>query len=223
MRPPAPAVRAFSFARAAMHLRIEQFVREYLVDLNASAAARRCGYPPDSAAFRGNKLMARKDVQEAVKQAMAERAARTGVTAERVILEYARIAFADARKYFNWGPWGVKILPSATLDDDAAAAVAMITGGHGKRRRQHRLRFHDKQRALALLARHVGLTTERRRTYSLRPDDTLADRAGVARAGRAAREILRGQVEEQEEELLALAQEVREAWREVIGDAAAKP
>ncbi|MGB8180938.1 MAG: terminase small subunit, partial [Stellaceae bacterium] len=78
-----------------MHLRIQQFVREYLVDLNAAAAARRSGYPARSATTRGNKLMARRDVQEAVKQAMAARAARTGVTADRVVLEYARIAFAD--------------------------------------------------------------------------------------------------------------------------------
>src|SRR5579875_753551 len=43
-------------AAPAMHLRLQQFVREYLVDLNAAAAARRCGYPAKSAATRGNKL-----------------------------------------------------------------------------------------------------------------------------------------------------------------------
>jgi hypothetical protein len=48
------------------------------------------------------------------------------------------------------------------------------------------LRLHDKLRALNVLS------TERRRTYSLNPDDTLADRAGVARAERAALTILRG-------------------------------
>jgi len=220
MRPPATAVRAFSFAHAAMHLRIQQFVHEYLLDLNAAAAARRCGYPENSATTRGNKLMARRDVQAAVKQAMAERAARTGVTADRVILEYARIAFADARNYFDWGPWGVKLLPAASLDDDAAAAVAKVTDP-GTRRRSHRLRLHDKMRALDMLARHLGLTAERRRTYSLRPDDTLADRAGFARAGRAAQEILRCQIEERDEELLALAREIAQAWREVVGDDAA--
>jgi hypothetical protein len=65
------------------------------------------------------------------------------------------------------------------------------------------------------------LATERRRTYSLNPDDKFDDRAGVARAGRAAREILRRQIEDQDEELLALAREVRVAWREVFGGDAA--
>jgi len=199
-----------------MHLRIQQFVREYLVDLNAAAAARRCGYPAKAAASRGNKLMARQDVQEAVKQAMAERAARTGVTVDRVVLEYARIAFADARKYFDWGPWGVKVRPAATLDADAAAAVAVLRVGGVRSGRPTHLRLHDKMRALNMLARHLGLSTERRRTYSLRPDDALADRAGVARAGRAAREILRCRIEEQEDEELKLAREIEQAWREVV-------
>ncbi|HYL33074.1 MAG TPA: terminase small subunit [Stellaceae bacterium] len=205
-----------------MHLRIEQFVREYLVDLNAAAAARRCGYPASSAKTRGNKLMARQDVQEAVKRAMAERAERTGVTADRVVLEYARIAFADARKYYDWGPWGVKLRPASALDADAAAAVAIVKDGGGGRRRWFRLRLHDKHRALDMLARHVGLTAERRRTYSLRPDDTLADRAGYARAGRAAREILRDGIAAEDDEFSQLAQEIAAAWRTMFGGAAAK-
>ena len=206
-----------------MHLRIQQFVREYLIDLNAAAAARRCGYPAKFSAIRGNKLMERKDVQAAVRQAMAERAARTGVTADRVVLEYARIAFADARKYYDWGPWGVKLRPASTLDADAAAAVAIVRRGRGKREPELHLRLHDKHRALKMLARHVGLTAERRRTYSLRPDDMLADRAGAARAARAAREILRCQIEDQEEELLALARQIRDAWREVVGPTSPPP
>jgi len=39
----------------------------------------------------------------------------------------------------------------------------------------------------------------------------------LARAERAAREILRRQIEDRDEELLALAHEVREAWRETWG------
>src|SRR5579863_1610857 len=218
MRPPAAAARAFLLARkrraSPMHLRIQQFVREYLIDLNASAAARRCGYPEHVARVRGSKLMARKDVQAAVRQAMAERAARTGVTADRVLLEYARIAFADARKYFDWGPHGVKILPAATLDDDAAAAVAILTGGYGKRRHVHRLRLHDKQRALDMLARHVGLWTDRRKTYRLGPDARTDDLAAVARAGREARATLRDRLEAADEELMQLAHELEAAWRE---------
>ncbi len=200
-----------------MHLRIQQFVREYLIDLNASAAARRCGYPAHTAKTRGNKLMARKDVQEAVKQAMAERAARTGITADRVVLEFARIAFADARKFADWGPWGMRLLPAASLGDDAAAAVAALRVGGARAGRPTHLRLHDKLRALDMLGRHLGLWTERRRTYRLNPNDSLADRAAAARIAREARAIVRGQIADEDAELAQLAQEVEQAWRDVFG------
>lgn len=222
MRPPAPAARAFSFLRPAhgpMHLRIQQFVREYLIDLNASAAARRCGYPADVARVRGSKLMARKDVQAAVQQAMAERAARTGITADRVIQEYARIAFSDARDYYDWGPRGVKLRPARSLDDDAAAAVRFVRRGRRKGPPLTYLHLHDKHRALKMLARHFGLWTDRRQTYRLGPDARTDDMAAVARAGREARAILRDHVEAKDEELMQLAREVAEAWREKWPDA----
>lgn len=197
-----------------MHLRIQQFVREYLIDLNAAAAARRCGYPARIAQERGSKLMARQDVQAAVKQAMAERAARTGITADRVIQEYARIAFADARKYYDWGPWGMKLRPASSLDAESAAAVRIVGRGRRKGPPLTFLRLHDKHRALAMLARHLGLSTDGRKTYRLRPDAPMDDTAAVARAGREARAILHDTLEAKDEELLALAREFEAAWRE---------
>lgn len=160
--------------------------------------------------------MARKDVQAAVKQAMAERAACTGVTADRVLLEYARIAFADARKYFDWGPWGVKIRPASSLDDDAAAAVRIVRRGRRKGPPLPHLHLHDKHRALKMLARHLGLSTDGRKTYRLGPNARTDDMAAVARAGREARAILRDFVGQKDAELLALAHEVQEAWRQTF-------
>ncbi|MDE2166659.1 MAG: terminase small subunit [Alphaproteobacteria bacterium] len=200
-----------------MHLRIQQFVREYLVDLNAAAAARRVGYPAHLARVRGSKLMARQDVQAAVRQAMAERAARTGITADRVIREYARIAFSDARDYYDWGPWGMKLRPAAGLDAESAAAVRIVARGRRKGPPLTFLRLHDKHRALKMLARHLGLVTDGRTSYRLRPDAPMDDSAAVARAGREARAILRETLEAKDEELLALAREFAAAWREIVG------
>ena len=199
-----------------MHPRIEQFVLEYLVDLNAAAAARRCGYPEASAAFRGSKLMKRRDVQEAVKEAMAARAERTGITADRVLAEYARIAFADARNYYDWGPWGMKLRPASGLSADAAAAVRVVGRGRNKGAPLMYLHLHDKHRALKMLARHIGLSADSRRTYTLRPDDNLGGAAGAARSGQAALAILREQIEAKDEALMRLAREIAAAWREVF-------
>lgn len=78
--------------------RIELFAREYLLDLNGRQAAIRAGYSPQSARITASELLARADVQEAVAKAMEERAARTGITADRVLERLWAIATADPRE-----------------------------------------------------------------------------------------------------------------------------
>lgn len=112
-----------------MNLRTRQFIREYLIDLNGSAAARRAGYSPRSAGRRAFELLERPEVKAAVRAAMAARARRTNVTADRVLEEFARIAFADLRRVSDWGPGGFRLKPSARLADADAAAVAWVSTG----------------------------------------------------------------------------------------------
>ena len=56
------------------------------------------------------------------------RAARLGITPDRVLQEYASLAFADLRRIADWGPGedGLKINPSDELDPADAAAIAEI-------------------------------------------------------------------------------------------------
>lgn len=133
------------------------FVQEYLVDLNATQAAIRAGYSPRSASELGARLLAREHVQEAVRQAQAQRAERVALTADRVVRELARIAFSDPRDLMEWGPDGVVLRPSAELSAEQAASVAEVAGSTSG----PRLKKHDKVKALELLGRHIGLFTER--------------------------------------------------------------
>lgn len=70
----------------------EAFVREYLVDLNASAAARRAGYSVKTAGAMSVKLMAMPIIQEAIAKAKAERSERTEITADYVLTNLKTIA-----------------------------------------------------------------------------------------------------------------------------------
>lgn len=80
---------------AALNRRRTQFVHEYLVDLNGRQAAIRAGYSADSARAIACELLARDDVREAVDKAMADRAARTDITADKVLQRWWSIANAD--------------------------------------------------------------------------------------------------------------------------------
>lgn len=63
----------------------EAFVREYLVDLNATQAAIRCGYSAKTAKQQGNRLLTNADVQRAVQAQMDARSERTEITADYVL------------------------------------------------------------------------------------------------------------------------------------------
>jgi len=139
----------------------ERFVAEYLVDLNATQAAVRAGYSRKTASRIGPELLGKTCIAQAIAAAQSRRAARSGITAERVVKELARIAFADPRRVFTWGADGVTLRDSAGLTDDEAAAVSEVsqtvtdTGG------SIRAKMHDKVKALELLSKHLGLFSER--------------------------------------------------------------
>jgi phage terminase small subunit len=157
------------------------FVSEYLVDFNARQAAIRAGYSPAAAANRGYELLHFcAPVMSRVEAALAARERRTLVTADRVLKEIARIAFADMRHYLAEGKDGITLRPLSSLSDDDAAAVAEIRIA-GKSAAPRRIKLYDKRGALELLARHLGLIGRRR-------DSTPGRRGGEAGD---AREILR--------------------------------
>ena len=78
--------------------RQEQFVAEYLVDLNATQAAIRAGYSEKTARQQGARLLSNVYIQAAIAQARQEQQQRTQITADSVVKEAALIAFADARE-----------------------------------------------------------------------------------------------------------------------------
>lgn len=61
------------------------FVQEYLIDLNATQAAIRAGYSPDTARQIACENLTKPDIAAAVAEAIAERSERTKITQEYVL------------------------------------------------------------------------------------------------------------------------------------------
>ena len=78
-----------------------RFVEEYLIDLNATQAAIRAGYSPDTAKEIGCENLTKPNISKAIAKAMAERSRRTGISQDRVIEELAKIAFMNAADVIN--------------------------------------------------------------------------------------------------------------------------
>lgn len=76
----------------------QRFVDEYLVDLNATQAAIRAGYSVDTAGSIGHENLKKPEIQLAIAEARKQQQERTGITADRVLLEIVHVALADARE-----------------------------------------------------------------------------------------------------------------------------
>ena len=140
----------------------KRFVEEYLIDLNGRQAAIRAGYSPKTADVQASRLLRNAKVQKAIEAAMYARSKRTEVSADRVVEELARIAFANMRDYW---PRPGETIDLHRLDQDRTAAVEEFTvveavDTAGVLRRRTRLKLHDKIAALTSLARHLGMFTD---------------------------------------------------------------
>lgn len=140
------------------------FVEEYLVDLNATAAAGRAGYSDPN---YGRQLLTNPNVAPAIADAVKKRASKTEVTAERVLEELARIGFADIRDLFEWDEETAAFIPSRDITEAQAAAIASVKAvttrhtrddGRIETKIKLELKTHDKLGALREIGKHLGIT-----------------------------------------------------------------
>jgi hypothetical protein len=84
-------------------------------------------------------------------------ALRLGITAERVLREYARIGFSDMSRIVTWDEAGKMLAkPSTGLSEDDAPAIAEIVAS-ASTNCVYRIKLHDKKPVLDALARCLRL------------------------------------------------------------------
>jgi phage terminase small subunit len=140
----------------------EAFKNEYLIDLNATQAAIRAGYSPKTAAEQGARLLTNVKVRAHIDAALAERSRRTGVTADRVVRELARIAFIQAPDAINFDD---TTLSNDASEDDRAAIASVRTKKIPTQEgdvEEREIKLYDKIKALELLGKHLGMFTDKK-------------------------------------------------------------
>lgn len=142
-----------------------RFIEEYQIDLNATQAAIRAGYSPDTARSIGCENLTKPDISEAIAELMAARSARTKVTADQVVEGLAALAFANIFDFMRIGENGDPYIDMSNLTRDQAAALQEFTvedfkdgrGEDARDVRKIRIKMHDKLRPLIELGKHLGL------------------------------------------------------------------
>ena len=122
--------------QGGVHQRRTRFIKEYLIDQNATRAAKAAGYSEKTAYSKGSQLLKEIEVRQAIEEGNKKTFARLEVTEEHVKHELARLAFHDPRQFLN-ADGSARLITD--LDDDTAMALAgfetaeLFTGSGEKR------------------------------------------------------------------------------------------
>jgi phage terminase small subunit len=156
------------------------FCREYIVDFNATQSAIRAGYSDKTAGATASRLLTNVKIQQEIKRLVEERAERTGITADRVVQQLAKIAFVDIKSVIDWETAEINQLvgrdpitgdqvftktpitqlalkPMDQVDGTMIQTVKM--GKHGIV-----VELPDRMRAMEMLAKHLGVYDDRPQT-----------------------------------------------------------
>lgn len=132
------------------------FADEYLIDLNATRAYR-VAYPrvksDEVARANSSRLLTNANVADYIDKRMQDRQERTEITQDMVLEELAAIAFARATDYAEVKKGTVVMKDTDCLSDKEIKAIAGIKEG----KFGIELKLNDKEKALELLGRHLGM------------------------------------------------------------------
>ena len=156
----------------------KKFIKEYLIDLNITAAALRAGYSEKTAYSIGQETFNKPHIQAAIQNEMNKRARRTERTADKVLEEYAKLGFSDVTDYLQAVTERILVghdketgepisdisqfvLMKDTKDipPEKLAAISEV--------KQHKdgsisFKLHDKRGALDSIAKHLGMFVEKK-------------------------------------------------------------
>lgn len=127
------------------------FVREYLVDLNATQAAIRAGYSARTASRIGPQLLGKTCVREAIEKAQAKRARRVEVTQDYVLSNLVEVVERTMQRAPVTDRKGEQV-----TDEEGRAVWTFDAKGAN--------------RALELLGKHLGIFTDKLKAEVSGPD-----------------------------------------------------
>jgi phage terminase small subunit len=197
---------AFTFtgcplARQQLRAKQQRFIDEYLVDLNATQAAIRAGYPRKTAGIIGFENLKKPNIAAAIQRAMDARAKRTEITADRVLREIACLGYSNVMHYHVDGSNNLVLSPDAPPEAMRAVSsikrkTRIIPQKQGEPIVEHEIEFRlwDKNTALTNLGKHLKLFTDRleligpvvdeikrkAEEYGMTVDDVIAEATAIA-------------------------------------------
>lgn len=149
------------------YIKINRFVKEYLIDLNALKAYQRCGWASGNDGtdrISAGKLLDRDDVIQLIAEEEDRRSKAVNITQEMVLKELSLLAFANIKDISTWDGNNMILKPFDELTREQTAIISSI---QLKRTPigDFDLKFttpsaQDKRSALIDLGKHLGMFWE---------------------------------------------------------------
>jgi len=144
----------------------EMFVREYVIDFNATQAAIRAGYSKKTASEMGYENLNKPQISAALKELLGDKTLteKVEVTVERVLEEYSRLAFLDIRDAFDEEG---NLIPITEMPEDIARAIGGIEvsslklGEDNELTKLSKIKLIDKRGALQDLGKYLKMFIDR--------------------------------------------------------------
>ena len=153
------------------------FCKEYLVDLNATQAAIRSNYSKKTAGRIGQQNLQKVDIQAEIQKMMDKRADKVEITADKVLTEISKMAFANMMDYMTITEEGEAFVDLSKLTREQAAALSEVTvdsyfdtslaegdDEKGKTVKKIKIKLSDKKGNLELLGKHLKLFIDQKET-----------------------------------------------------------
>lgn len=147
-----------------------RFCKEYIAcKFNGTQAAINAGYSEKTAVEIASENLIKPNIQKYLSELIekADEKLGLGISRERTLIEIARIAYSDIRKFYDEDG---NLKPISKLDDDAAAVLAGFEvmeekGGDGEGHQvvlgiTKKIRTYDKNKSLEMLAKHFKIYSD---------------------------------------------------------------
>jgi len=134
----------------------KRFCREYIIDLNATQAAVRAGYSERTARNQSCVLLTKPNIKAYVTKLIDNISKKTEITVERVLREYAKLAFTNFDDLVDMSTGMPVFRDIKKIKSEHMAALQSVS----ETKFGLKIRMHDKKGALDSLAKHLGLFAE---------------------------------------------------------------
>lgn len=143
--------------RKSTALRHELFCREFIVDFNATRAAKESGFSKKTAGQTGSRLLKNVKIQTRIAELIKERKERVEFTAENVLAELGKLTFTNIKDIHKHSD--ERWIYFKNLDEiprDIAAAIESIK----QTDKGIEVKLYSKTKSIELALKHFGLLTE---------------------------------------------------------------